>query len=140
MINILSALNSINDLNRITTKEEALIVGKEDRNIGISTDGKIINLSPSFDERDKLRGTLEIPTNNGEIVVQWGQVTVDKDGTTDYDFNKNFPKKCFQVLGTPGDTGSAVTLNTYMIDRKAFRVRVEDLQKTMHVSWLAFGN
>ena len=143
MIKFISRLLPVSehDFKFINKNENYLVVGKDDRQIGVVEKGELTILTEKASMSETgTEGYLKIPLDNSlYFIIQWGRANVGADAETTVNFQYPFPNKCLQVVGNIEENDPIDTLFIKKDTKEKFIVKVVGGSGKEIVTWLAIG-
>lgn len=146
MFKIASLLQTVSeaDMQFIKKDKEYLVVGKEDKRIGIvSPNGDFSDISNiveyKIDGTGSYRnGKITIPTTDKNLIVQWGFTLSEADETNTHTFPNKFPNNAYVMVGNASNVSADVSVKADSKDN--FTIVVDGGSGNVRVAWLAIGD
>lgn len=145
MIKIVSRLLNvnINDNKFLNRVKDYLVVGKQDRKIGIMSNGvlSIISALPSLVITSSTlnKGYLQVPIADNTFYIQFGKERVTANSITPETFPIAFPNKCLQIIGSQEQNDTITGLKIIATSTSAFSITIVGGTDTENISWIAIG-
>lgn len=145
---VLSAM-SVADKEFIKKDKEYLVVGKEDKRIGVvSPEGEITDISTigeyeveSGDGASYNIGRFVLPTTGRGLIVAWGHTSASTGSSTTHSFPTPFENNCFTIIGSHRNAGSNVSeVSLEALSKSQFKITLNGSGGNARISWIAIGD
>lgn len=132
--------NTLSDLDLSFLPEDpTLVVGKKDKNLNVVEGGRITPISMLPTMLPSTNGYIKIPTQQGELIVQWGLATVPADSKKVESFRIPFTDRCLNITGSHKSNDPPVDVTVNHISATQLEIEIKGGVDNEMVHWIAIG-